>query len=324
MEKYEKICKIGEGTYAVVYKGRIKKTNETIAIKKIKVSNFTIGIDHSALREIKFLQELKHPNIIKLFDVFSHKKNLNMVLEFLDADLEHLIKDTNVVFMPADIKSWMWMLFNGLSYCHMHFVVHRDLKPNNLLLSQNGVLKIADFGLAREYGSPNDRMTHVAVTRWYRPPELLFGARLYSSAVDLWSCGCIFAELMLRTPFIAGENDIDQIKKIFMALGTPTEQDWPGMKSLPNFMTFDENFLRRPLSNLFSAAGKDSIDLLEQMMRYDPAKRISSVQALKHPYFENEPLPTHPELLPKLVRKNQLENTAMDVDEVGMKPIKLF
>lgn len=179
-------------------------------------------------------------------DVFSTKTNLNLVLEFLDSDLEMIIKDRSLVFLPADIKSWMAMTFRGLEFCHRNWILHRvrllhsflsrhiltclftqDLKPNNLLIASDGQLKLADFGLARDFADPGYKMTCQVITRWYRPPELLFGCRYYSTAVDIWSVGCIFAELMLRIPYLPGESDMDQLKTIFRALGTPTEDDWP-------------------------------------------------------------------------------------------------
>jgi cyclin-dependent kinase 7 len=163
-----------------------------------------------------------------LYDIFVHKQNVHLVLEYLDSDLEHVIKDKSVVFGAGDIKSWLLQTLRGLEHCHRSWVLHRDLKPNNLLLSAvDGTLKLADFGLARFYGEPLGNMTSQVVTRWYRCPELLFGSRDYGQGVDMWAVGCIFAELMLRTPFLVGDTDMDQLKTIFRALGTPTDTDWP-------------------------------------------------------------------------------------------------
>ncbi|KAJ9073216.1 TFIIH complex serine/threonine-protein kinase subunit kin28, variant 3 [Entomophthora muscae] len=203
------------------------------------------------------------------------RDNLNLILEFLDADLEMIIKEQSLVFMPSDIKSWMLMTLRGLAHCHSNWILHRDLKPNNLLLASNGLLKLADFGLAREYGDPQP-MSYQVVTRWYRSPELLFGARHYSEGVDMWAVGCIFAELMLRTPFLAGDNDLHQIETTFKAMGTPNEQIWPGMKKLPHFLEFTV-FPKTPLRALFTAASSEALDLLEKMLIYDPTKRISAL-----------------------------------------------
>ncbi|ORX57473.1 Pkinase-domain-containing protein [Hesseltinella vesiculosa] len=296
----EKNAKIGEGTYAVVYRARQKDTDRVVAVKKIKMGQFTDGLDLTAIREVKYLQELHHPNVIELIDVFSHKTSLNLVLEFLDSDLEQVIKNKSILFMPADIKSWMVMMLRGLDHCHRHYILHRDMKPNNLLLTADGVLKIADFGLARDWGDAGRQMTSQVVTRWYRSPELLFGAKEYSYAVDMWSVGCIFAELMLRTPFVAGESDMDQLTKIFTAMGTPTEKDWPGMTSLPDFIQF-RVFPKVALHQYFIAAGRDAIDLLEKMLVFDPRKRWSTDECLNHQYFKNTPLPTPTENLPRNV-----------------------
>ncbi|CEI89902.1 Putative CMGC/CDK/CDK7 protein kinase [Rhizopus microsporus] len=298
-QKYQKDAKIGEGTYAVVYRGTEVATSRTVAIKKIKMGQFKDGMDLTAIREVKYLQEIRHPNVIELIDVYSYKTNLNLVLEYLESDLEQVIKDKSILFMPADIKSWMLMILRGLDHCHRHFILHRDMKPNNLLISSNGTLKIADFGLTRDWGDPGKQMTSQVVTRWYRSPELLFGAKEYSYAVDIWAVGCIFAELMLRTPYVAGESDIDQLTKIFHALGTPTEADWPGMTALPDYIPF-KVFPKVPLRQYFTAAGVDALSLLEQMLVFDPNKRWTAEECLKHSYFKNVPLPTPPEKLPKV------------------------
>ncbi|KAJ3085482.1 TFIIH complex serine/threonine-protein kinase subunit kin28 [Quaeritorhiza haematococci] len=319
MDKYAKDKKVGEGTYAVVYLGTQLDTGRKIAIKKIKIGQFKDGLDMSAIREVKFLQELKHPNIIELIDVFAHKTNLNLVLEFLDADLEMIIKNKNVVFSSADIKSWMLMTLRGIHHCHRSFILHRDLKPNNLLLAADGQLKIADFGLARDFGDPTRPLTSQVVTRWYRAPELLLGAQIYGYGVDIWAIGCIFAELMLRTPYLAGDTDIGQLQTTFRALGTPTEEDWPGLKSLPDYHEF-QVFPKTPLRSLFTAAGNDAIDLLEKMLVYDPLRRITAQDALMHPYFRNQPRPTPPEKLPRDVgSKKQKDVVEQATGMVGVK-----
>ncbi|KIL00759.1 hypothetical protein PAXRUDRAFT_7974 [Paxillus rubicundulus Ve08.2h10] len=297
-KRWVKDQKVGEGTYAVVYRGREASTGRKVAVKKIKVGQFKDGLDMSAIREVKYLRELHHQNVIELLDVFSSKTNLNLVLEFLDSDLEIIIKDRSLVFLPADIKSWMAMTFRGLEFCHRNFILHRDLKPNNLLIASNGQLKLADFGLARDFADPGYKMTCQVITRWYRPPELLFGCRYYSTAVDIWSVGCIFAELMLRTPYLPGETDMDQLKTIFRALGTPTEEDWPGHTKLPDYVPVGQ-FPRTPLRDLFTAASGDTLNLLSKTLTYEPRKRISAKEALHHPYFTSLPYPTHPSKLPK-------------------------
>ncbi|WWC62817.1 uncharacterized protein I303_105415 [Kwoniella dejecticola CBS 10117] len=272
--RWDKGVKVGEGTFANVYKGTEKSTGRKIAIKKIKVGEMKDGLDMTALREVKFLQELHHPNIIALLDVFSVKQNINLVLEFLDTDLEAVIRDKALIFQNADIKSWVAMSLRGLEYIHRNGVLHR---PNNLLIAANGELKIADFGLAREFGDAGSKMTCQVITRWYRPPELLFGSRFYSTAVDIWSMGTIIVELILRVPFLSGETDIDQLKKTFHAMGTPTEQDWPGHTKLPDYHEIG-SYPKNPWWNMVSSIGKEGQDLIREMLRYDPSSRISAIK----------------------------------------------
>lgn len=210
-----------------------------------------------------------------------------------------IIKDKSLIFSSSDIKSWLLMILRGVHYLHSYFILHRDLKPNNLLIDANGVLKIADFGLARDYGNPYVNMTSQVVTRWYRSPELLFGAKSYGTSVDIWSIGCIFAELMLRTPYLPGNTDVDQLDTIFRALGTPTDEDWPGMRQLPDFVEFKQ--YPKPVNHrvLFTAASDDELRLLEWLLLFDPLKRPSAKQALKSKYFSSYPRPTPPSQLPK-------------------------
>uniref|UniRef100_A0A8C1L0E4 Cyclin-dependent kinase 7 n=2 Tax=Cyprinus carpio TaxID=7962 RepID=A0A8C1L0E4_CYPCA len=289
-KRYEKLDFLGEGQFATVYKARDKTTNTIVAIKKIKVGHRTEakdGINRTALREIKLLQELSHPNIIGVRHLYIHT-NFDAVI----------IKDTSLVLTPANIKAYILMTLQGLEYMHNYWILHRDLKPNNLLLDENGVLKLADFGLAKAFGSPNRVYTHQVVTRWYRAPELLFGARMYGVGVDMWAVGCILAELLLRVPFLAGDSDLDQLTKIFEALGTPTEETWPGMSSLPDYVSF-KLFPGTPLEHIFSAAGDDLLELLKGLFTFNPCTRTTASQALKMKYFSNRPGPTPGPQLPR-------------------------
>ncbi|KAG7857388.1 hypothetical protein KL939_003276 [Ogataea angusta] len=299
---YTKEKKVGEGTYAVVYLGKQIATGRDIAIKEIKTGTFKDGLDMSAIREMKYLQELKHQNIIELVDVFADKeKNLNLILEFLPSDLEMIINDKKLMIVPADIKSWMLMTLRGVHHCHRNGILHRDLKPNNLLISPEGYVKIADFGLARSLGMPNEKLTSNVVTRWYRGPELLFGAQHYSPAVDIWAVGIIFAELMLRTPYLPGKDDADQLVVTFQALGTPTEENWPGVSHLPNYnnLTVYPEPSRQELRNRFPAATESALDLMCGMLALNPNNRLNTEACLLHGYFTESPEPTEPEHLPK-------------------------
>ncbi|EOA38894.1 hypothetical protein CARUB_v10011276mg [Capsella rubella] len=301
-DRYLKQEVLGQGTYGVVFKATDTKTGKTVAIKKIRLGKQREGVNITALREIKMLKELKDPHIILLIDAFPHKENLHLVFEFMETDLEAVIRDSNIFLSPADIKSYLLMTFKGLSYCHEKWVLHRDMKPNNLLIGVDGQLKLADFGLARIFGSPNRKFTHQVFARWYRAPELLFGAKEYGAAVDVWAAGCIFAELLLRRPFLQGNSDIDQLSKIFAAFGTPKADQWPDVTDLPDYVEYQ--FVPAPsLRSLFPAVSDDALDLLSKMFTYDPKARISVKQALEHRYFTSAPAPTDPAKLPKPVRK---------------------
>lgn len=305
--KYTKDKKVGEGTYAVVYVGKLVFTLRRVAIKEIKTGLFKDGLDMSAIREVKYLKEFKHVNIIELIDVYmSAEKNLNLVLEYLPCDLEVLIKDSSVVFKSSDVKSWLLMTLRGLHHCHRNFILHRDLKPNNLLLAPDGQLKLADFGLARAFGNANEDLTPKVVTRWYRAPELLFGAKHYTGAIDIWAVGIIFAELMLRTPYLPGRDDLDQLDVTFKALGTPTEQIWPNVSSLPHYDALKVYPLpsRQELRNRFSAATEKALDLMILMTQLDPSRRFDTTRALQDDFFKEQPLAAPPETLPSQFAKN--------------------
>ncbi|KAJ3372421.1 TFIIH complex serine/threonine-protein kinase subunit kin28 [Allomyces arbusculus] len=305
-KRYRQEEEVGRGGYAIVYKGRDTSTNRVVAIKKIKMGLFMqsseMGMDLSAIRELKALQELHHPNVVELIDVFRKGPNLHLVLEFLDTDLDRLIKDKSLVFQAGDIKAWMLMMMRGLAWCHKNWILHRDLKPNNLLISSTGQLKLADFGLARDFGQDpvmGRPMTPQVITIFYRPPELLLGAKYYSYAVDIWSAACIFAELMLRVPFLAGEKETDlaQLTAIFQALGTPTTDDWPALPALAPVSW--HVYPKKPLAGYFGGAANDALALLERMFTYNPVLRPAAEDVLDDPYFTNLPRPTRADRLPR-------------------------
>lgn len=319
-QRYEKIAFLGEGQFATVYKARDTKTDTIVAVKKIKVGTRTEaadGINRTALREIKYLQELSHPNIIGLLDVFGQKSNVSLVFDFMETDLEIVIKDTKIVLTAPHIKSYMLQTLLGLEYLHAHWILHRDMKPNNLLINNKGVLKIGDFGLARVFGSPSRPYSNQVVTRWYRCPELLFGAKQYSTGVDMWASGCILAELLIRVPFLPGETDLDQLGRIFQVIGTPSDSDWPGMKILPDYVQF-RVYPKHPMKEIFTAAGDDLLALLERILIMDPLKRCTASQALQMPYFSNKPYPTACHQLP-MPGSNKIVSKEQEPRRVGLK-----
>ncbi|KAK4240463.1 hypothetical protein C8A03DRAFT_41982 [Achaetomium macrosporum] len=306
--KYIKGKKLGEGTYANVYLGHARHDPSVlVAIKKIKVLQQTYrdGMAPDAVRELKYLRELHHPNIISLLSVFSSKdQNLNLVLEYLPlGDLEMLIRDVDRVrYGAGDIKAWMGMLTRAVWFCHDNFVLHRDIKPNNLLIAADGEVKLADFGLARSFADPGRRMTANVITRWYRPPELLFGARHYGGAVDIWSVGMVFAELIIRAPFLAGNTEVEQIALICKQIGTPTEDNWPGVTQLREYTVPSEVvpvWGKEAYMGRFGAVGPDGVDLLVRTVALDPKKRITAREMLEHRWWRTEPKPTRKEDLPR-------------------------
>uniref|UniRef100_A0A1A9ZKZ6 Protein kinase domain-containing protein n=1 Tax=Glossina pallidipes TaxID=7398 RepID=A0A1A9ZKZ6_GLOPL len=288
MNDYQKIEKIGEGSYGVVYKGRNKITGQIVAMKKIRFELDVEGIPSTAIREMALLKELKHPNIVCLEDVLMEENRLYLIFEFLSMDLkEYMDSLPSEKSMDSElIRSYLYQITSAILFCHWRRVFHRDLKPRNLLIDKNGIIKVADFGLGRSFGIPVRIYTHEIVTLWYRAPEVLLGSPRYSCPVDIWSIGCIFAEMTTRKPLFQGDSEIDQLFKMFRILGTPTEEIWPGITSLPDYKTtfpcWSSNQLANQLENLSSAG----LDLIQKMLIYDPVHRISARDALKHPFFD--------------------------------------
>lgn len=288
MEAFRKLEKIGEGTYGVVYKAKDIETGQTVALKKIRLDAESDGVPSTAIREISLLKELNHPNVVRLLDVVPSEKKLFMVFEFLDRDLKKYMDSVPAggISLPL-VKSYLYQLLSGVAFCHSHRILHRDLKPQNLLIDAHGSIKLADFGLARAFGVPVRSYTHEVVTLWYRAPEILLGCRYYSTPVDVWSIGCIFAEMITRRALFPGDSEIDQLYRIFRTLGTPDERLWPGVSELPDYKT---SFPKWPVQNLLQvipALGQSGADLLQQMLKYEPTSRISARNALSHPFFSD-------------------------------------
>jgi len=279
--------KIGEGTYGIVYKAKDRVTGEIIALKKIRLEAEDEGIPSTAIREISLLKELQHPNIVRLYDVVHTERKLTLVFEFLDQDLKKYLDVCDSGLDLPILKSFLFQLLTGVAYCHHHRVLHRDLKPPNLLINREGQLKLADFGLARAFGIPVRSYTHEVVTLWYRAPDVLMGSRKYSTPVDIWSCGCIFAEMANGRPLVAGTSEADQLDRIFRLLGTPTIQDYPGIVDLPEYTPDLPPYPppRGGLASLVPALDATGVDLLNKMLQYDPARRITAQEALEHPFF---------------------------------------
>ncbi|KAG4427288.1 Cell division control protein 2 [Cadophora sp. M221] len=311
MENYKKLEKVGEGTYGVVYKAKdLLHNGRLVALKKIRLENENEGIPYTAIREISLLKEMDNANIVRLFNVIhADDYKLYLVFEFLDLDLKKYMESLPAInggkgkALPegsgpslstlglgkAVVKKFMRQLCEGVRYCHGRRILHRDLKPQNLLIDRNGNLKLADFGLARAFDVPLLAYTHEVVTLWYRSPEILLGGHQYSTGVDVWSIGCIFAEMCTRKPLFPGDSEMNEIFKIFKLLGTPTEAEWPSIMDhacFPNFNASFPKWIRDRCIPLCSNLDEKGLNLLEKLLVYNPAARISAKQACMHVYFE--------------------------------------
>jgi len=289
MDRYQKIEKIGEGTYGVVYKAFDTQTESIIALKKIRLEQEEEGVPSTAIREISLLKELQHNNVVRLENVVHADRSLYLVFEHLDLDLKKHM-DTNRHFGRDHqlVKLYLYQMLQGIAYCHSHCILHRDLKPQNLLIDkQHNYLKLADFGLARAFGIPVRAYTHEVVTLWYRAPEILLGAKTYSTPVDVWSIGCIFAEMINQKPLFQGDSEIDELFKIFKVLGTPNEDTWPGVGMLPDFKDAFPQWAPRPLAEVVPALDPLGLDILHQMLQYQPERRATAAALLSHPYFHS-------------------------------------
>eukprot|EP00811_Abedinium_folium_P004627 NODE_1425_length_2481_cov_3.550127.p1 GENE.NODE_1425_length_2481_cov_3.550127~~NODE_1425_length_2481_cov_3.550127.p1 ORF type:complete len:323 (+),score=92.29 NODE_1425_length_2481_cov_3.550127:233-1201(+) len=278
---------IGEGMYGKVYKARNRSTGVLVAMKEIKHDVEEEGLPSTAVREIALVKQLTHPNIIKLFDVLCLPRKLVIVFELIESDLKKYMKQVGGKLPPATVKDFSFQLCSGMEYIHAHRTIHRDLKPSNLLIDRMLRMKIADFGLARAYTVPVPKYTHEVVTVWYRAPELLLGSALYSIPIDIWSIGCILAEMVSGLPLFRGDSEIDTIFKVFQKLGTPTVVRWPELKDMPEFKPTFPNWPRKSWANIRNIAtlGPDGISLLDHFLAYDPKKRMSARHAVEHAYF---------------------------------------
>ena len=289
LSDYRRLEKVGEGTYGVVYKAEDTScNNRLVALKKIRLEAEDEGVPSTAIREISLLKEMRDPNIVSLFNiVHSDAQKLYLVFEFLDLDLKKYMESIpRTESLGSDIiKKFMLQLIKGTRYCHAHRILHRDLKPQNLLIDKEGNLKLADFGIARAFGVPLRTYTHEVVTLWYRAPEILLGTRQYSTGVDMWSIGAIFAEMVNRRALFPGDSEIDEIFKIFRVMGTPNESVWPGVTSLPDFKTTFPQWQPKPLESIAPALDPEGLDLLGRLITYDPVERLSAKRAVNHPYF---------------------------------------
>ncbi|GBG93426.1 hypothetical protein CBR_g69736 [Chara braunii] len=329
LEDYELVGKIGEGTYGLVYLARNKDKSKggQTALKKFKQSKEGDGVSPTAIREIMLLRECQHENVVKLVNVHINHfdSSLYLAFDYAEHDLYEIIRHHREKLNSHPIslytvKSLLWQILNGLNYLHSNWIIHRDLKPSNILVmgqgDEEGVVKIGDFGLARIFQAPLKNLSEngVVVTIWYRAPELLLGSKHYTTAVDMWAVGCIFAELLTLKPLFQGQEDknisnplqADQLDKIFRVLGMPTVDLWPNLERLPHWQIIRNGAMMQKryhhetiLHEVCRLPPRTAaFDLLSRMLDYDPAKRLTAAQALEHDYFRQEPLPGRNSLVP--------------------------
>ncbi|XP_072481971.1 cyclin-dependent kinase 16 isoform X11 [Notamacropus eugenii] len=322
LETYVKLDKLGEGTYATVYKGKSKLTDNLVALKEIRLEHEE-GAPCTAIREgagggggegitalrssgpgtpypsspsrlplisptVSLLKDLKHANIVTLHDIIHTDKSLTLVFEYLDKDLKQYLEDCGNVINMHNVKLFLFQLLRGLAYCHRQKVLHRDLKPQNLLINERGELKLADFGLARAKSIPTKTYSNEVVTLWYRPPDILLGSTDYSTQIDMWGVGCIFYEMATGRPLFPGSTVEEQLHFIFRILGTPTEETWPGISCNEEFKNYDyPKYRAEALPSHAPRLDTDGVDLLARLLQFEGRNRISADDAMRHPFFQS-------------------------------------
>ncbi|OMO96199.1 hypothetical protein CCACVL1_05046 [Corchorus capsularis] len=312
---FQKMDKIGQGTYSSVYKAHDRITGKIVALKKVRFDNHDPESVKFMAREIILLRRLDHPNVIKLEGLItsSSASCLYLIFEYMEHDLVGLASLPGVKFPEPQIKCYMQQLLSGLDHCHSNSVLHRDIKGSNLLIDSNGILKIADFGLACSFDPHKSvPMTSRVVTLWYRPPELLLGSSHYGVAVDLWSAGCILGELYAGKPILPGKTEVEQLHKIFKLCGSPSEEYWRRAK-LPHSTVFKPlQPYRRCVAETFKDFPSPAISLMETLLSIDPVHRRTAASALKSEFLTTEPLPCEPSSLPKYPPSKEIDAKQRD------------
>uniref|UniRef100_A0A1D1XSI3 [RNA-polymerase]-subunit kinase n=1 Tax=Anthurium amnicola TaxID=1678845 RepID=A0A1D1XSI3_9ARAE len=314
-DTFEKLDKIGQGTYSNVYKARDNFSGKIVALKKVRFDNLEPESVKFMAREILILRRLDHPNVVKLEGLVTSRMScsLYLVFEYMEHDLAGLAASPGIKFSEPQVKCYMHQLLSGLEHCHNHGVLHRDIKGSNLLLDNSGMLKIADFGLASFFDPDHKHpMTSRVVTLWYRPPELLLGAIHYGVGVDLWSAGCILAELLAGKPIMPGRNEVEQLHKIFKLCGSPSEEYWKKSK-LPHATIFKpQKPYKRCIAETFKDFPPSSLPLIETLLAIDPAERQTASAALKSEFFTTEPYACDPSSLPHYPPSKEMDAKLRD------------
>ena len=309
-DSFEKLDKVGQGTYSSVFQAREVETGRMVALKKVRLDTLQPESIRFMAREIIILRTLDHPNILKLEGIITSQlsKSIYLVFEYMEHDLAGLVSNPDIKFTDSQIKCYMRQLLSGLEHCHLRGIMHRDIKVSNILVNNEGILKIGDFGLANNI-NPNSKhpLTNRVVTLWYRPPELLMGSTNYGVSVDLWSVGCVFAELFLGKPILKGRTEVEQLHKIFKLCGSPPAEFWKKSK-LPLATLFKpQTSYESSLWERCKGFPTTAINLLETLLSIDPSKRGTASSALMSEYFNTAPYACSPSLLPKYLPSKEMD-----------------
>ncbi|XWS30216.1 hypothetical protein CRYUN_Cryun24cG0098000 [Craigia yunnanensis] len=314
-DAFEKLDKIGQGTYSSVFQAREVETGRMVALKKVRFDNFQPESIRFMAREITILRRLDHPNIMKLEGVITsrYSSTVYLVFEYMEHDLAGLSSSPDIKFSEAQVKCYMKQLLQGIEHCHLRGIMHRDIKASNILVNNQGILKLGDFGLANILTSRNrQQLTSRVVTLWYRPPELLMGSTSYEVSVDLWSVGCVFAELLMGKPILKGRTEVEQLHKIFKLCGSPSDEYWKRIR-LPHSTMFKpqhlyESCLRERCKDISASA----MNLLEALLSVEPHKRGTASSSLMSEYFHTKPYACDPSSLPKYTPNKEIDAKQRD------------
>ena len=313
VNEYETLNAIEEGSYGWVSRARSTRTGEVVALKHLKMDTLHEGFPITALREIQALKQSSHRHIVSLHEIVTGNmpSDIYLVMEFVEHDLKTLQEEMDIPFRVSEVKTLMLQITAAVDYLHTHWILHRDLKTSNILLNNRGEIKIADFGMARQFGDPMPpHLTQLVVTLWYRAPELLLGAEKYDQAIDVWSLGCIMGELLQNNPILQGKNEVDELARIFALCGIPTDKSWPKFRSLPNARSLKfpsnksrESKIRATFPDLSPAGGR----LLEDLLSLNPNRRPDTAEVLEHPWFMEDPRPKSTAMFPTFPSKASQE-----------------
>ncbi|XP_047173540.1 probable serine/threonine-protein kinase At1g54610 [Vigna umbellata] len=310
-DSFEKLGQVGQGAYSSVHKARDLETGKIVALKKVRFSSADVESVRFMAREIYIMRQLDHPNVMKLEGLVTSRTStsLYLVFEYMEHDLAGLATVHGLKLTESQIKCFLQQLLRGLQHCHSRGVLHRDIKGSNLLIDNNGNLKIGDFGLATVYDPEKKQpLTSRVVTLWYRAPELLLGATEYGEAIDLWSVGCILAELLAGKPIMPGRTEVEQMHKIFKLCGSPSEDYWQRTK-FPHATSFKpQHTYNRQISETFEKFSSPALALVDKLLTIEPEARGSATSALESEFFTTNPLPCEPSSLPKFSPSKEFDS----------------